>query len=315
MLLPRMRLPVEVLVLTMTPSPPLPEMTLPSPAPVPPTQLLMAPLKMATPWLVLPRSTVPVTSRPMMLPRITFPLVPAPKICTPSTVLAEMTLRSAAVAPPMTLLVDEPVMYTPTWLPSAAVPAVLVPRKLPATVLFEEARMRIPLKPNRLIARPRIVLPELPASRTSPLEAPAPLPFSSITGVLVKLGSLVPSMTRAPVMVGRPPAPTLMVCGPAPAMLKKMRSAPPTLAVLFAARMARAARCARRRRDSPAARRSRWWCRRRCRSWYPPRARSNSAARTRRFRLRCRCRSRRRRTGRASSSPPRHCPDCLPWWC
>ena len=67
--------------------------------------------------------------------------------------------------------------------------------------------------------------------------APAAAPFSSITGVPAKSGSVVASMITASVMVGSAES-RLMVCGPAPAMLKWMRSGPVPFALPFAARIA-----------------------------------------------------------------------------
>ena len=82
----------------------------------------------------------------------------------------------------------------------------------------------IPLPPKRLITSPFTVL--LPAVIDSPFTcAPAFVPSSSIIGVPAKSGSLVPSIITGSVIVGRA-LPGLMVCGPAPAMLKLIVSVP-----------------------------------------------------------------------------------------
>ena len=95
---------------------------------------------------------------------------------------------------------------------------------------------------KRLIASPLMTLPELPLPSTRPwvvsAAVPAAAPLSSITGAPAKSGSLVPSMITASVMAGNTEA-SAIEWGPLPAMLNRMRSAPPEpLAVLLAARIA-----------------------------------------------------------------------------
>ena len=64
-----------------------------------------------------------------------------------------------------------------------AVPAALVPMWLARKLLpFDPAATTIPLPLKRLIAKARIVLPPLPDCSTSPVAAPAPAPFSSMSG-------------------------------------------------------------------------------------------------------------------------------------
>ena len=72
----------------------------------------------------------------------------------------------------------------------------------------------IPSPPNRLMTRPLTVLP--PAVILSPLaEGPALVPFSSIMGLSMKPGCVVPSITTGPVMVSSGEF-RLIVCGPEP---------------------------------------------------------------------------------------------------
>ena len=102
-----MRLPRIVLLetpLSSTPLPPLPEMTLPSSASLLPSRLVpivmfVEPLVSATPSRVLPRTTAPLASRPMMLPAIQTLL--ESKTSMPCAALAEMMLRASALLPPM----------------------------------------------------------------------------------------------------------------------------------------------------------------------------------------------------------------------
>ena len=121
MKLPATVLPVVPAVLMLTPGPALPEMRLPAPAAVPPMVLLLAPLVTATPAPPLGIRAVPDTLLPMKLPDTMFPVAAAPRMITPWAVLPEITFRSAAVVPPITLFGDE--MNTPcSRLPRAAVP-------------------------------------------------------------------------------------------------------------------------------------------------------------------------------------------------
>src|SRR5437899_9957265 len=98
-----------------------------------------------------------------------------------------------------------------------------------------EPSIWMPFPPNLLMTRPRTVLP--PAVMRNPLApAPALLPFSSMMGVLVNPGWVVPSR-----LVGRVSAGSglcgAMVYGAAPEeMLKRMFATPPDVA--FAFRMA-----------------------------------------------------------------------------
>ena len=139
------------------------------------------------------------------------------KKLTPACVLPEMMLRAAGVVPPMTLNV--PPMAIPTWLRNAAVPATLVPIRLPRTMLPCE-RIRIP---PPLLTAP--MLPETtfcsivvaPAKSTMPKSKPSMnrprivppgvwsvarpqrpgLPLSSISGVPAYPGCEVPSRMTA----------------------------------------------------------------------------------------------------------------------
>ena len=133
MKLPATVLPVVPAALMLTPGPVLPEMRLPAPAVVPPMVLLLAPPVTTTPANPLGIRAVPVALLPMKLPDTTFPVAAIPPMMTPWDVLPEITFRSAAVAPPITLFGDE--MNTPcSRLPRAAVPLVLVPMKLASSL-------------------------------------------------------------------------------------------------------------------------------------------------------------------------------------
>src|SRR5436305_2002132 len=102
-----------------------------------PIRLLFAPLTTHTPIPpVFPSAAVPRALVPIRLPATTFVLVPAPVICTPSWALPLMTFREPGVVPPTVLLAAPPEMRTPEpVLDSGAVPAAVVPTRLPATVL------------------------------------------------------------------------------------------------------------------------------------------------------------------------------------
>src|SRR5882724_2395931 len=92
---------------------------------VPPITLLLLP-SMKTPDLALGIAPVP-----MKLPWIRLAVAKLPLISTPWPLLPEMTLRAAALVPPIRLLVEEPVLgqiKTPDdVLGRAAVPLTLVP--------------------------------------------------------------------------------------------------------------------------------------------------------------------------------------------
>jgi hypothetical protein len=87
------------------------------------------------------------------------------------------------------------------------VPATFVPRKFPATTLFDDRRrMALPEGGGeRLMTSPRIVLPELPACRSKVLVAP-PLASISMTGPRPAMdsGCVVLSRLMASVTSGRP---------------------------------------------------------------------------------------------------------------
>ena len=199
-------------------------MTLRAAAAVPPTVLLFEP-KTATPELMLPSATVPLTSVPMKLPRTRLLLAFTPSMRTPCPPLPEMTLRSAAVVPP-TVLFDAASIKTPLpALARTAVPVASVPMKLPAMVTRPEEATRMPCPPNLLIKRPRTVLPLVVMLRPA-VTAPAPAPFNSTSGAPLKPGCVVPLMLTASATGGSAEV-GLMVCGPPPPMLKAMTSACP----------------------------------------------------------------------------------------
>ena len=75
-----------------------------------------------------------------------------------------------------------------------------------------------------------------PARSQRPFDVgPALTPWSSMTGISAKSGSVVPSMMTASVMMGRGLAGAIL-CGPAPAMLNAIVSRVPARAL--ASRMA-----------------------------------------------------------------------------
>ena len=78
----------------------LPEITFPAPAGVPPTVLPEVLKKIPTPS-PLARAAVPAAVVPMKLPWMTLPSVPRSVITRPIDELPEMTLREAAVVPPI----------------------------------------------------------------------------------------------------------------------------------------------------------------------------------------------------------------------
>ena len=85
-----------------TPTTPLPEIRLPAPAAAAPIEVLLTPFRNTPSW-ALGRARVPVTSVPILLPRITLPIDPAPPISMPLQTLPEKTLASTAETPPIVL--------------------------------------------------------------------------------------------------------------------------------------------------------------------------------------------------------------------
>ena len=75
------------------------------------------------------------------------------------------------------------------------------------------------------MTNPRIVLPSAVLLSVKPFPA-TPFPLSITTGVPAKSGSVEASMITVPVIVGSAEA-TVIVCGPAPAMLNEIVSVPP----------------------------------------------------------------------------------------
>ena len=127
--LPRMLLPVPES--TSTPLIPLKAMVLPAPEAVPPmVLLLLAPLKIATPFKPLPSATVPVLSVPMRLPwmRLSVELLRKKKLSRimPRRPLPEITLPAPGSVPPM-VLPDTPSSVIPSLLGTARVPLESVP--------------------------------------------------------------------------------------------------------------------------------------------------------------------------------------------
>src|SRR5262245_53574324 len=73
----------------------------------------------------------------MKLPMTVLPVVPAPFSEIPDELLPEITLRAPVDVPPMVLPVTPPVIQMPrNAFGIAAVPAALVPMRLPATMLL-----------------------------------------------------------------------------------------------------------------------------------------------------------------------------------
>ena len=124
----------------------------------------------------------------------------------PSTVLDEMMLRSAAVVPPIRLLVEPIRDGDADQVAAAGVPAAFVPRKLPVMTLFDDPLIAIPSPAKRLIDEP---LDRAAGAACSQGQSactrgrPALVPFSSMSGVPAKPGSVVPSMITASVMFGQ----------------------------------------------------------------------------------------------------------------
>ena len=100
--------------------------------------ILFPPLTSVTPSPLLSRATVPVTSRPMMLPS-TWSREPEPPIKIPA-LLPEMTLPGAApgvaVKPPTRLLPASTIKTPRLAFGNGSVPFALVPMKLPCTRLL-----------------------------------------------------------------------------------------------------------------------------------------------------------------------------------
>ena len=113
-----------------TPGPLLPRIRLPAPAP--PTVLPLASACRRTPALPLGTTAVPAASTPMWLPCSRLPVADAPTTCTPSLPLPAITLRSAAVWPPITLPADS-TRRPALPLASANVPVTSSPMVLPVT--------------------------------------------------------------------------------------------------------------------------------------------------------------------------------------
>ena len=111
-----------------------------------------------------------------------------------------MTLRSAAVGPPIVLPALSTVMPVP--FPSAAVPDEFVPIQLPATVLPVPLSIATPDCGKPLITKPRTSIAS-PAS-TSPFDSDRFDPSSVIRGVPSKFPSpwVVASITTASVTAG-----------------------------------------------------------------------------------------------------------------
>ena len=118
---------------------------------------------------------------------------------TPRSRFPEMTLRSTAVMPPITVFVAPwtrmPWLVLPT---SPTTPAGSAPRWLPATVVPVPPSTAMPVS-NRLTANPRIDVP--PAVTARPLP-PAVEPTSSTTGVVDQPGWVVASSVAVAVIVG-----------------------------------------------------------------------------------------------------------------
>ena len=106
--------------------------------------------------------------------------------------------------------------------------------KLSAIVLFDES-IEMPSPEKRLMARPLMMLPLLPAASLIPLAAtPALVPLSSMSGVPANPGCVVASIVSCPTIDGNAER-TTMECTPAPGTLKAISSVP---AEPFASRIA-----------------------------------------------------------------------------
>src|SRR5581483_2088387 len=141
-----------------TPAVPFPEITFRAPAVVPPTTFAVAPPEIAMPSSSFPFPAAPFASRPTQLPSTTFADVPAPKIDTPK-LFAAITLREAALVPPIRFPVAPPETKTPVPLLPVPVPVSVVP----PTMLFAEA----------FSTRTPSPLPDDPATRGWPSQSAA----------------------------------------------------------------------------------------------------------------------------------------------
>ena len=122
----------------------LPEITFSAPGVGSPMKFADAPPPIATPSAPFPRGSLPLMSVPMRLPSTMLPDVPACSIATPSTRLAEMTLRPALEVSPTTLSLAPPRMSTPSSaLPSGRVPVTSVPMKFRSTTFPEVPELPI----------------------------------------------------------------------------------------------------------------------------------------------------------------------------
>ena len=152
-----------------TPLPAFPEMTLRSAVEAPPMVLLLAFwIRMPSP---LPTPAVPAALVPMKLPRIWLPeagMFADWRMSTPLATFPEMTLRPAAEASPMVLSLAFSIPM-PSPLPSPAVPAALVPIRLPSTMLLTAW-----VPPGLKISMPAWALPEMTLPGPVPGEAVAP---------------------------------------------------------------------------------------------------------------------------------------------
>ncbi len=131
----------------------LPEITFPEPGATPPMTLPLAPLRRTTPTALLGSAAVPETSTPIKFPCTRFPLVEDWLMTTPLPVFPEMTFPAPALVPPIVLLDAPDSISIPAALGTAAVPAALVPIKLPCTVF--------PLVPGPMIWIPKKAFPEI----------------------------------------------------------------------------------------------------------------------------------------------------------
>ena len=132
---------------------------------------------------------MPAALVPMKLPFTLFPAVPALEIASPKMAFPEMTLRAPDVVPPMTLPLAPVWMNTPTLFSSSAVPAALVPMKLPWIWL--------PFVPAPKIITPVLLFPEM-TLRAPAVAPPMTLPWA-------------PSKIRTPSKLGKAVRPAALV--------------------------------------------------------------------------------------------------------
>jgi hypothetical protein len=109
-----------------TPGPTFAEMTLPAPGSVPPMTLSCAPMSITTP-AELPMAAVLRASVPMKFPWTRTPVAVEPTTNTPSSALAEMTLRAPAVVPPIVVPGAPPMRIPVSELPKGVVPVAARP--------------------------------------------------------------------------------------------------------------------------------------------------------------------------------------------